>query len=204
MSIKNFEQFINESVEVNKERLCNNEAMNEIYSKLVELSRQSLDRNIEKLTLQLKLIERAFEMIKEKYGEHIVGEEKEIRIGGDIGRNYHRDYYDGMNDIEIEFNTDIPSIEYEDYYDDFVVKLENNINDLFDLEYNNEYVNWEDRLNIDLGIDDENDPLKISVRVSGINTIGLINLCQYNDRYHKEYIKILDKISDNIYKNSKN
>ena len=44
MSIKKFEQFINESVEVNKERLCNNEAMNEIYSKLVELSRQSLDR----------------------------------------------------------------------------------------------------------------------------------------------------------------
>ena len=143
-------------------------------------------------------------MIKEKYGEHIVGEEKEIRIGGDIGKNYHRDYYAGMNDIEIEFNTDIPSIEYEDYYDDFKVKLENDINDLFDLEYNDKYVNWEDRLNIDLGLDDENDPLKINIRVSGINTIGLINLCQYNDSYYQEYIKILDKISDNIYKNSKN
>ena len=36
MSIKNFEQFINESAEVNKERLSSNDIINDAYSKLLK------------------------------------------------------------------------------------------------------------------------------------------------------------------------
>ena len=73
MSVKKFEQFINESVEVNNERLSNNDVINDAYSKLVELSKKSFERSVKKLTLQFNLIERAIKMITEKYGDIIVG-----------------------------------------------------------------------------------------------------------------------------------
>jgi hypothetical protein len=186
MSIKKFEQFINESVEVNKEKLCNNETINNAYSKLVELSRQSFERNIEKLTLQLKLIDRAIEMIKGRYGDHIISEPKiyikEIETGSN--GSYYKS--EGMYTIDLEFNTDIQCSEHDDYQDD-IDNLEREINKVFNDEYNNEYIGiYEEPLYVresyfhEYGKKD-NEPMEIIIRIDGIFTTGLISLCRFNN-----------------------
>ena len=186
MSIKKFEQFINESVEVNKEKLCNNETINNAYSKLVEFSRQSFERNIEKLTLQLKLIDRAIEMIKERYGEHIISEPeiyiKEIETGSN--GSYYKS--EGMYTIDLEFNTDIQCSEHDDYQDD-INNLKREINKVFNEEYNNEYIDiYEEPLYIresyfhDYGKKDD-EPMEMNICIDGIFTTGLISLCRFNN-----------------------
>jgi hypothetical protein len=197
MSVKKFEQFINESVEVNNERLSNNDVINDAYSKLVELSRKSFERSVKKLTLQFNLIERAIKMITEKYGDIIVGNPT-IEINP-IDKSFRDDLSYGMNCIDIYIDTNIPSIEYDNYqddYDDFISEL----NSMFDKEYNmTEYC---DMFNDSLYIDDayfkynrydDNEPMKISMVINGIYTTGLVNLCIFNNYDRDKLNKLILK-----------
>lgn len=197
MSVKKFEQFINESVEVNNEILSNNDVINDAYSKLVELSRKSFERSVKKLTLQFNLIERAIKMITEKYGDIIVGNPT-IEINP-IDKSFRDDISYGMNCIDIHIDTNIPSIEYDNYqddYDDFISKL----NSMFNKEYNmTEYC---DMFNDSLYIDDayfkynhydDNEPMKISMVINGIYTTGLVNLCVFNNYDRDKLNKLILK-----------
>lgn len=197
MSVKKFEQFIKESVEVNNERLSNNDVINDAYNKLVELSKKSFERSVKKLTLQFNLIERAIKMITEKYGDIIVGNPT-IEINP-IDKSFRDDISYGMNCIDIYIDTNIPSIEYDNYqndYDDFISEL----NSMFDKEYNmTEYC---DMFNDSLYIDDayfkynhydDNEPMKISMVINGIYTTGLVNLCVFNNYERDELNKLILK-----------
>ena len=197
MSVKKFEQFIKESVEVNNERLSNNDVINDAYNKLVELSKKSFERSVKKLTLQFNLIERAIKMITEKYGDIIVGNPT-IEINP-IDKSFRDDISYGMNCIDIYIDTNIPSIEYDNYqndYDDFISEL----NSMFDKEYNmTEYC---DMFNDSLYIDDayfkynhydDNEPMKISMVINGIYTTGLVNLCVFNNYERDKLNKLILK-----------
>ena len=197
MSVKKFEQFIKESVEVNNERLSNNDVINDAYNKLIELSKKSFERSVKKLTLQFNLIERAIKMITEKYGDIIVG--NPIIEINPIDKSFRDDISYGMNCIDIYIDTNIPGIEYDNYqndYDDFISEL----NSMFDKEYNmTEYC---DMFNDSLYIDDayfkynhydDNEPMKISMVINGIYTTGLVNLCVFNNYERDKLNKLILK-----------
>lgn len=172
MSIKNFEQFINESVEINKERLSNNDVINDTFSKLVNKSRQIIEQNVEKLIAELKLVDRAIEMINERYGEHIIGE-PEIRIAESVRdldyKNNDPNYRDiqGVYEIYLEFNTDMPSIERDNYYND-LKKLKEEIEDVFYYGY----VNYDKKKGDDIFGGDLNTIIRLSFSWENINASG--------------------------------
>ena len=196
MSIKNFEQFINESAEVNKERLSRNDIINDAYSKLLNLSRDCFDKNIKKLTLQLNLIDQVIKMIKERFGEHIVGE-PEIYIH-EIEMDSNNKYYysEGMYEIDFDFNTDIPfneDYDPEDYDKDNIDALNEEIKKLFNRDYF-DLDGEEDRLytkGVCFYNYNRNDNMTIKIEIDGIYTSGLINLCRCNNYYKYDLNKII-------------
>ena len=190
MNIKKFEQFVNESVENNINSLCNNKDINDAYSKLIEISKKSFNEYIAKLTAQLRLIDQTIEMIMDKYGNHIVGE-PEVYIDK-IDNGYSRN---GMDNIELSFNTIIPSTEYEDYMDDIDETLRKEIenafdefcrNDMFSGRFNNIFI---ESLSF---IEYNRETLELVIQIGGILSSGLINLYLSNvDSYRDK--KDLDK-----------
>lgn len=190
MNIKKFEQFVNESVENNINSLCNNKDINDAYSKLIEISKKSFNEYIAKLTAQLRLIDQTIEMIMDKYGNHIVGE-PEVYIDK-IDNGYSRN---GMDNIELSFNTNIPSTEYEDYMDDIDETLRKEIenafdefcrNDMFSGRFNNIFI---ESLSF---IEYNRETLELVIQIGGILSSGLINLYLSNvDSYRDK--KDLDK-----------
>lgn len=190
MNIKKFEQFVNESVENNINSLCNNKDINDAYSKLIEISKKSFNEYIAKLTAQLRLIDQTIEMIMDKYGNHIVGEPK-VYIDK-IDNGYSRD---GMDNIELSFNTNIPSAELDNYIDDIDETLRKEIenafdefcrDDMFSGRYNNIFV---ESLSF---IEYNRETLELVIQIGGILSSGLINLYLSNvDSYRDK--KDLDK-----------
>jgi hypothetical protein len=190
MNIKKFDQFVNESVENNINSLCNNKDINDAYSKLIEISKKSFNEYIAKLTAQLRLIDQTIEMIMDKYGNHIVGE-PEVYIDK-IDNGYSRN---GMDNIELSFNTNIPSTEYEDYMDDIDETLRKEIenafdefcrNDMFSGRFNNIFI---ESLSF---IEYNRETLELVIQIGGILSSGLINLYLSNvDSYRDK--KDLDK-----------
>ncbi len=186
MSIKKFEQFISESIE-RKNKLSNNEIVNNTYSKLISYSREKIEEYISNLNMELLLVDNVIEVVKKKYEEHIIGE-PEVDITR-INNGYDND---GMSGIFFIFNTDIESIYRDDYQDD-IDKLNKEIEDIiyeFCLEHFGGKVRTDRWINIafiDNGRKDD-EPMDLEVEVSIVNAKGLVDLCMSSadDSYDKK------------------
>ena len=177
-------------MENNINSLCNNKDINDAYSKLIEISKKSFNEYITKLTAQLRLIDQTIEMIMDKYGNHIVGEPK-VYIDK-IDNGYSRN---GMDNIELSFNTNIPSTEYEDYMDDIDETLRKEIenefdefcrNDMFSGRFNNIFI---ESLSF---IEYNRETLELVIQIGGVLSSALINLYLSNVDSYKDK-KDLDK-----------
>jgi hypothetical protein len=188
MSIKKFEQFISESIESidRKNKLSNNEVVNNTYSKLISYSREKIEEYISNLNMELLLVDNVIEVVKKKYEEHIIGE-PEVDINR-INNGYDND---GMSGISFIFNTDIESVYRDDYQDD-IDKLKKEIEDII-YDFSLEHFGGERRTDrwvritfIDTGREDD-EPMDLEVEVSIVNAKGLVDLCMssVDDSYDK-------------------
>ncbi len=178
MSIKNFEQFINESAEVNKERLSINDIINDAYTKLIETSKNVFENNIKKLTLQFPYIDNAINLAIERYGDIFVGD-PDISISSPK-------YGNNMDEIVIYFNTNVPSIEYKNYEDDvneFNKKFEN-IGEEFYFKASKHNIDiYNNKFEINAGFYDgehDDDPLYFKMFINGIYSDYLVDFCKKN------------------------
>lgn len=178
MSIKKFKQFINEGFGFNKERLSSYDKINNAYTKLIETSKNTFEKNIKKLTLQFPYIDEAMNSLMETYGDIIVGEPNIILDSPRLG-------YD-MSSIAFIFNTDIPSSEYDEYEDkiDNFNKQFRNIGEDFYIEASNEGIDiYENIFEIEFCFLEgrfDDDTLTLQVIIRGLQTEYLIDFCKKN------------------------
>lgn len=176
MSIKKFEQFINEGFRFNEERLSSNDVINDAYTKLIKISKNTFENNIKKLTLQFPYIDKAIDLIMETYGDIFVSD-PDVRVERD------------MDQIVIFFETDIPSIKYEKYNDEidkFNKKLKNICED-FSIEASEEGIDiYENNFEIYCSFLNArgryiDDTLTLQIEIKGLFSDYLINFCKENN-----------------------